>query len=206
MRESDRGTGTPSRGRDQTPATPGSASAVPETPSSAKPVPVRRTVPAPPKPIPARDGTAESPRGPAPVREGGPPPASPTPAAEGARPRTATIPAARDGLLDRPGARTEPARDVRLGDETWKVRLKGSATVGPGHARTRILSVALESPEGRADAVETRYVLARRLEEVGEDELLSLVREVARGPEAPSGTGGRERRGRGRRGGGGGGT
>ena len=38
---------------------------------------------------------------------------------------------------------------------------------------------SFEGPEEGADPAETRYVLARRLEDVGEDELLSLVREVA---------------------------
>ena len=62
------------------------------------------------------------------------------------------------------------------------MRLKGAGRVGSAHAGARILSVGFEAPRDRADPAETRYVFARRLEDVGEDELLSLVREVARQP------------------------
>ncbi|MCY4571733.1 MAG: hypothetical protein OXF01_02935, partial [Gemmatimonadetes bacterium] len=118
------------------------------------------------------------------------PPAPPTA-------RDAAPTPARD--LARTGARTEPARDVKLGEETWRVRLKGAATVGSGHAGARILSVAFEGPEKPAGPAETRYVLARRLEDVGEDELLSLVREVAHRPDAASRPARRGRRPHGRK-------
>lgn len=169
-------------------------------PPAARPVPARESVHPPPKPIPVRDG-GPPPR-PAPANRGAasrpPKPAerdTPGPRKPPAA-REASPPSARD--LDRAGPRTEPARDVRLGEETWRVRLKGAATVGSGHAGARILSVGFEAPEDRADPVETRYVLARRLEEVSEDELLTLVREVARQPVATSGSSRRRRRGSGR--------
>ena len=65
------------------------------------------------------------------------------------------------------------------------MRLKGVGRVGSAHSSARILSVGFEAPQDRQDPTETRYVFARRLEEVGEDELVSLVREVAR--DGPSG-------------------
>lgn len=158
---------------------------------AAKPVPVRQAVPPPSKPEPAsaRDQPLGPPPKPAPARDGAPPPAA----------RETTPPPAR--VLDRAVAPVEPSRDVKLGEETWTVRLKGAATVGSGHAGARILSVGFEAPKRRADPDETRYVLARTLEDVGEDELLSLVREVAQRPDATPEPAGRGMRARGRKGG-----
>ncbi|MYG81927.1 MAG: hypothetical protein F4187_09295 [Gemmatimonadetes bacterium] len=81
----------------------------------------------------------------------------------------------------------EPTRDVEVGEEIWTLRVKGSASVGTGGAGARILSVAFEAPGDRKDPEATRYLLARDLRDVGEDELVSLVREVARLPAAPGG-------------------
>ena len=159
-------------------------------PPSSKPVPVRAGVPTPATPVPRLDRVPRAPAKPGAARDTVPPGPPKPPAARDAAP-----PPARD--LGRTGARTEPARDVKLGEETWTVRLKGAATVGSGHAGARILSVAFEGPEERADPAGTRYVLARRLEDVAEDELLSLVREVAHKPDATSGPARRGTRARG---------
>lgn len=170
---------------------------------AAKPVPIRQAVPPPSKPVPARGQTPDPPPKPVPARAEVPGPSpKPVPARDGAPPpaaRETTPPPAR--VLDRAVAPVEPSRDVKLGEETWTVRLKGAATVGSGHAGARILSVGFEAPKRRVDPDETRYVLARTLEDVGEDELLSLVREVAQRPDATPEPAGRGRRGRGRRGG-----
>ena len=205
MRDSDRrDAGAPSPARKMpspAPEAPPSARE-PHTPQppAARPVPARESVPPPPKPMPVRDG-GPPPR-PAPANRGTP--SRPPRPADREPPRSRKPPAAREAPppparnLDRAGPRTEPVRDVRLGEETWRVRLKGAATVGSGHAGARILSVGFEAPEDRANPVETRYVLARRLEEVSEDELLTLVREVARQPVATPGSSRRRRRSPGR--------
>lgn len=205
MRDSDRrDAGAPSPAREMPSPAPDAPPSAREPhmppPPAARPGPARASVPPPPKPIPVRDG-GPPPR-PAPANRGTP--SRPPRPADREPPRPRKPPAAREAPppparnLDRAGPRTEPARDVRLGEETWRVRLKGAATVGSGHAAARILSVGFEAPEDRADPVETRYVLARRLEEVSEDELLTLVREVARQPVATAGSSRRRRRGPGR--------
>ncbi len=187
-----------------------SAPVKPERPTpapAAKPVPVRQAVPPPPKPEPAsaRDQPPGPSPKPAPARDGAPPPGpspKPAPARDGAPPPAARETTPRPArVLDRAVAPVESSRDVELGEETWTVRLKGAATVGSGHAGARILSVGFESPKRRADPDETRYVLARTLEDVGEDELLSLVREVAQRPDATPEPAGRGRRAQGRKGG-----
>ena len=115
--------------------------------------------------------------------------------------RETTPPPARD--LERASAPSEATRDVQVDEETWTVRQKGAASVGSGYATARILSVGFEAPGKQRGTSETRYVLARRLEDVGEDELVSLVREVAQHPDATSGHSARGSRipgrGRGRR-------
>lgn len=164
----------------------------PPPPPAAKPVPARQGAPPPPEPPPARGTALDLPQRPMPVRDGAPPPAKPAQTRDTVRPEPAKRPSSRDAApppardLVRGGARPEPVRDVKLGEETWTIRLKGAATVGSGHAGARILSVAFEGPEKRTDPAETRYVLARRLEDIGEDELVSLVREVAHNPDATS--------------------
>lgn len=114
-----------------------------------------------------------------PARSGAPPPARPGPA------RDSTPPPARNLRGGR--SPVEPTRDVEVGEETWTIRVKGAATVGTGSAGTRILSVAFEGPGEGSDPRLTRYVLARDLHDVGEEELVSLVREVSEQP-APGST------------------
>ena len=188
MRDSDSRVATPSSPGGEAPAAGDAPPPAPVVVRATKPVPVRQAAPPPARPRQADDRSADPQPKPAPVRDKGPPRARPAPARGSVPPGSAKPPAARDAgppparNLERTDARRDPARDVRLGEETWTVRLKGAATVGSGHAGARILSVAFEAPGGATDADETRYVLGRSLEDVGEDELLSLVREVARKP------------------------
>lgn len=142
----------------------------PEPLQPARPTPAREGLPPPKKAGPARRETEEpaghrtGPRAvrPVPVRENAPPPA-------------------RD--LERVRTPVEPTRQVDVDEETWTVRVKGAANVGTGSAGARILSVAFEGPGEQKAREVTRYVLARNLRDVGEDELVSLVREVARPPD-----------------------
>ena len=79
---------------------------------------------------------------------------------------------------------TMPTREVTVDDQVWMVHQKGSGRVGYGcGAGARILSVGVEAPGDRENPVATRYVLARRLDDVAEDDLVSLVREVAQAPD-----------------------
>ena len=182
MRESDRGgADAPRPARKPLPAArdglPPARDGLPQArdglPAARSPLPSARK-----SPPSARDTVKPSPPSPTrpvPVRRGAPPPSARRfPARRPATPR------ARD--LGAVGTGAEPTREVRLGEETWTVRLKGAGRVGSAHAGARILSVGFEAPQDRADPAETRYVFARRLEDIGEDELLSLVREVARQP------------------------
>jgi len=86
-----------------------------------------------------------------------------------------------------------PKREVTVDDEVWVLRQEGAGCVGYDRdAGATILSIGLEPPDDREEVSATRYVLARTLDDVAEEELVSLVREVARAPdevsEAPGGT------------------
>ena len=74
-----------------------------------------------------------------------------------------------------------------MDDQVWVLRQEGAGCVGydrdPG---ATILSIGLEPPGDREDASATRYLLARNLADVAEEELVSLVREVARAPDPDS--------------------
>ena len=161
----------------------------PEPLEPARPTPAREALPAPREPGP-RGGSRPQPA--APGRRPGPRPRRPVPV------RESTPPPARD--LERARTPVEPTRKVDVDDETWTVRVKGAATVGTGNAGARILSVAFEGPGEQKNLDATRYVLARDLRDVGEDELVSLVREVARPPgDRPAKPGGGHMRGGGSR-------
>ncbi len=85
-----------------------------------------------------------------------------------------------------------PAREVTLEDQVWTVHQKGAARIGSGRGSgIRILSVGVEAPGNRENPRATRYVLARSLDEVAEDALVSLVREIARAPDPDPERGGR---------------
>ena len=76
----------------------------------------------------------------------------------------------------------------------WTVVVKGSAAVGSGREQgARILNICFEAPGERPDPEGTRYLVANRLEDVDEDVLRALVKEVHRNP---GGTAGFPRRGR----------
>lgn len=142
----------------------------PAAPPTAKPAPARDAPPPSPRPAPVHG----SPRKPASVRENPRPQAPPVPVRESAPPP------ARD--LERARAPVERTRDIEVDEEMWTVRVKGAASVGSGNAGARILSVSVEGPAERSDPDETRYVLARDLQDVGEEELASVVRELAGQP------------------------
>ena len=94
-----------------------------------------------------------------------------------------------------------PSREVTVDDVVWVVRQKGSGRVGYGRGSgARILSVGVEARTDAENPDATRYVLAHSLDNVDEDELVSLVREVTQPPDADSGPQSRERHGRRRRG------
>lgn len=152
----------------------------------AKPDPARENAPPSPPPATVRD----KPTRPTRVRDNAPP-------AQPVHARETAPPPARDLAMAR--TPVQPTRDIEVDEETWTVSVKGAASVGSGHAGARILSVAVEGPGERADPDATRYVLARNLQEVDEDELVSLVREVARppGPTSTQSVGRKNPRGRG---------
>ncbi len=146
---------------------------------------------------PARDGGLPS------ARDTLPPPArAPGPSAA-ARPGSAPARAPGYPPQPRPGSPPlsvreaagaveipAPAREVTVDDRVWVVRQKGAGKVGYGGARgargARILSVGVEARVDGEGPDATRYVLARSLSEVAEEDLVSLVREASRAPD-PSG-------------------
>ncbi|MYC92274.1 MAG: hypothetical protein F4106_07780 [Gemmatimonadetes bacterium] len=82
-----------------------------------------------------------------------------------------------------------PTREVTVDDRVWLVRQKGSGRVGYGRGSgARILSVSVEARHDGDGPGATRYVLARSLDDVDEDDLVSLVREMIQGagPESDS--------------------
>ena len=165
-----------------------------------------------PPPVPARSGVEPAQPG---APASAPPPAvAPDPAPPPAvAPDPATAPASvRDsfkGVQRRPPARpaaparptpppsvrtvapaagvSTPRREVTVDDEVWILRQEGAGCVGYDRdSGATILSIGLEPPKDRDERSATRYVLARALDDVAEDELVSLVREVARAPNAES--------------------
>lgn len=71
-----------------------------------------------------------------------------------------------------------------MDDEVWVLRQEGAGCVGYDRdAGATILSIGLEPRRGADDVLATRYVMARSLDDVAEEELVSLVREVARAPD-----------------------
>jgi len=115
--------------------------------------------------------------------------------ASGARPpRPAKPPAARAGtppLSVREVAGIVevpiPTREVTVDDRVWLVRQKGAGRVGYGRGSgARILSVGVEARHDGDGPGATRYVLARSLNDVDEDDLVSLVREMTQAPEPES--------------------
>ncbi len=110
----------------------------------------------------------------------------PVPAAAPAPARRPTPPPSVREVAPAVGVST-PKREVTVDDEVWVLRQEGAGCVGYDRdAGATILSIGLESPGDREDASGTRYLLARNLADVAEEELVSLVREVARAPEAGS--------------------
>ena len=89
-----------------------------------------------------------------------------------------------------------PTREVTVDDRVWLVQQKGSGRVGYGRkSGARILSVGVEARNDGENPDATRYVLARSLNDVAEDELVSLVREVIQAPEPDSDSSGPGKRG-----------
>ena len=69
-------------------------------------------------------------------------------------------------------------------DEVWVLRQEGAGCVGYDRdAGATILSIGLEPRRNADDVLATRYVMARSLDDVAEEELVALVREVARAPD-----------------------
>ncbi len=94
-----------------------------------------------------------------------------------------------------------PTREVTVDDRVWLVQQRGSGRVGYGRGTgARILSVGVEARHDGDSPDATRYVLARSLNDVSEDELVSLVREVIQAPVSDSDSPGPGRRGSTRRG------
>lgn len=155
--------------------------------------------PAPP-PVPARPVARPGPAaGPLPVPEPAVPPdsgAAPAsvrdslksvqrrPAPRPTRvPRPTSPPPVRD--IAPPAGVSTPRREVTVDDQVWVLRQKGAGCVGYDRdSAATILSIGLEPPGNRDDPSAIRYVLARTLDDVAEEELVSLVREVARAPDA----------------------
>lgn len=95
-----------------------------------------------------------------------------------------------------------PTREVTVDDRVWLMQQKGSSRIGYGRGSgARILSVGFEARTDGENPDATRYVLARSLNDVTEEELVSLVREViqAPGPDSNFSGPGRRSPGRGRR-------
>lgn len=77
-----------------------------------------------------------------------------------------------------------PKREVTVDDEVWVLRQEGAGCVGYDRdAGATILSIGLEPRSDGDDVLATRYVMARSLDDVAEEELVSFVREVARAPD-----------------------
>lgn len=125
-------------------------------------------------PSSARDAFSAPPTAPASVRE------SLVPARPG---QSTPPPSVREvaGAIEIP----MPTREVTVEGQVWTVHQKGSARIGCGRGSSaRILSVGVEAPEDPENPGATRYVVARSLDDVAEDDLMSLIGEVARAPGA----------------------
>ncbi len=139
----------------------------PPSPGSDRPASVRETMQrrrryksGPARPGPSRRRKPASPRGrpPAPARE----------------------------LTDGPVAEI-PSREIEVGNEAWRVLVRGSSVTGSGNAPgVRLLSVGLESPGDRPNPEGTHYLVAERLDDVDQEVLEGLVASAVRKAEAAS--------------------
>lgn len=78
-----------------------------------------------------------------------------------------------------------PSREIEVGNEAWRVLVRGSSTTGSGSAPgARLLSVGLESPGDRPNPEGTHYLVAERLDDVDEEVLEGLVAGAIRDSEA----------------------
>lgn len=160
------------------------------------PLPVRSVAlpnpadgPAPPAP-PNAPAPAAPPSAPAPAAPPAPAPvrdslkaARSVPAAAPASPRRRAPPQPVRDIAPAAGVST-PEREVTVDDEVWVLRQEGAGCVGYDRdAGATILSIGLEPRRNADDVLATRYVMARSLDDVAEEELVSLVREVARAPD-----------------------
>ena len=136
----------------------------PPSPASDRPASVRETMQrrrryksGPVRPGPSRRRKPASPRGrpPAPARE----------------------------LTDGPVAEI-PSREIEVGNEAWRVLVRGSSVTGSGNAPgVRLLSVGLESPGDRPNPEGTHYLVAERLDDVDREVLERLVAGAMRNAE-----------------------
>ena len=159
------------------------------------PLPARSVVPPSPQDPPAQAPPAEAPAAPAPVRDSLKA-VRPVPAAAPAPSRRPGPPPSVRAVAPAAGVST-PKREVTVDDEVWVLRQEGAGCVGYDRdAGATILSIGLEPRSDADDVLATRYVMARTLDDVAEEELVSFVREVARAPDPvskPSPGAGRER-------------
>ena len=128
----------------------------------------------------------------------GKPSSPPLPARSiGAKPR-AVRPRGRPPPVREVAAPTEVAvseREVKVDDVVWKVHQKGAGRVGYGGGYgPRILSVGVQSTADRREVGGARYLVGRTLADVAEEDLVSMVREVARTPDPDADSPGRKRR------------
>lgn len=150
--------------------------------SVAPPSPPSAPAPATPPGSPAPATPPAAPAAPAPVRDSLEA-VRPVPAAATAPPRRHTPPQPVRDIAPAAGVST-PKREVTVDDEVWVLRQQGAGCVGYDRdAGATILSIGLEPRRNADDVLATRYVMARSLDDVAEEELVSLVREVARAPD-----------------------
>ena len=153
--------------------------------SVAPPNPADGPAPAGPPDTPAPAAPPASPATPAPVRDSLKA-ARPVPAAPPAPSRRPGPPPSVRAVAPAAGVST-PKREVTVDDEVWVLRQEGAGCVGYDRdAGATILSIGLEPRSDTDDVLATRYVMARSLDDVAEEELVSFVREVARAPDPVS--------------------
>lgn len=162
-------------------------SVAPPNPADGPAPPASPHAPAPAaKPsAPASAAPPDAPAAPAPVRDSLKA-ARPVPAAAPAPPHRPGPPPSVRAVAPAAGVST-PKREVTVDDEVWVLRQEGAGCVGYDRdAGATILSIGLEPRSDAADVLATRYVMARSLDDVAEEELVSFVREVARAPDPVS--------------------
>ena len=155
----------PARAQDPRSGSSGNDPPGPPSPASDRPASVRETMQrsrryksGPVQPGPSRRRKPAPPRGrpPSPARE----------------------------LTDGPVAEI-PSREIEVGNEAWRVLIRGSSTTGSGYAPgARLLSVGLESPGDRPNPEGTHYLIAERLDDVDRELLEGLVARAIRNTKA----------------------